>query len=177
MSNELNDKRVIDLDLKQSLEKVTLTMPLKKSRTAFAKELIIESLKNKENKSYQHKYIDQCLEAVVDEEGKRMFTEGMINGAFYYLNKDLTRYSLTKHKEEGRVYYKYTTDKDELELNNQYMSLTEQLYERLNETFEVSNKLKIELFASETAVNKHILELITRISNIELFMLKNQIKP
>lgn len=169
-------KNVVNFDESSTMEVVTLELPEGKTKTAYASDLIIHVLKEQQGVPMQHKYIIQALESVLDKKtGERMFTSGNINGAFNFLNKDLSKYNITKYRQNGGVYYKYTTDENELALNSEDINVTEQLLQSLNATFEIANKLKSELLMSNVTTTEEVIELIAKISDIELFVLRNHL--
>lgn len=160
---------------------VYLPLPEDMSRTPYAAQLIVKLLEENEGTGLQHKEIITVMEHVLNEQNpdRRLFTSGHINGAFNRLNKDLTGYNLVKYKgENGGVYYKYTTDDEEVaELEqSEFERNLDTLIERLNEVFDVSNQMKSNIIKNDEPIHVSLYEVLAKISELETVMLKVQIK-
>lgn len=143
------------------------------TKTQKAKELIIKELK--EYGVLQHKEIVKRLSNIEDEDtGKPFFTIGHINGAFVSLNKKLNDLNIIKYKKDGGVYYQYITE--DIDLNNvEKLSANtlNDLINKLRECFKSAHLLKNEILQGEFEKNDKILDLISKINELELFVLKN----
>lgn len=156
---------------------VYLPLPKDMSRTPYAAQLIVKLLEENEGVGLQHKEIIIVMEHVFNKENpeRRLFTNGHINGAFNRLNKNLTEYSLVKYKgENGGVYYKYTTNEDEVvELEqDEYDRSLDTLIQELNDVFDVANQIKSNIIKNDAPIHANLCEVLAKVSELETVILK-----
>lgn len=145
------------------------------SKTQRARELIVEELKSV-NEPLQHKEIIKRLNAVKDTAtGEPFFSNGNINGAFVSLNKYMRDLNVTKYKKDGGVYYEYITDATDIsKIEEANLSTLNGLLDNLKECFHAANLLKSEILSGEFEKNNEVLNLISKINDLEFFVLQNE---
>ncbi|MBN6889588.1 hypothetical protein ACUXCC_004892 [Cytobacillus horneckiae] len=144
------------------------------SKTQKARELIVEELKT--NQPLQHKEIIKRLNEVKEETtGKTFFSNGNINGAFVSLNKNMRDLNITKYRKDGGVYYEYITDTtDSSNIENANLTTLNELLDNLKECFNAANLLKSEILSGEFEKSDEVLNLISKINDLEFFVLQNE---
>ncbi|MFJ5762746.1 hypothetical protein ACIQAA_27180 [Neobacillus sp. NPDC093182] len=145
------------------------------SKTQKARELIVEELITT-GQPLQHKDIVKRLTEVKDETtGETFFSNGNINGAFVSLNKYMRELNVTKYKKDGGVYYEYITDTtDPSNIDELNLSTLNGLLDNLKECFNAANLLKSEILSGEFEKSDEVLNLISKINDLEFFVLQNE---
>lgn len=167
-----------------SFEKAYRTLPREKSKTSYASDLILELLKNEAENLVQHKYIVKALESVCDQKTEEpIFSIGNINGGFNLLNKNIYENNVFKERLDGGVFYCYTEDVFDLMASEVVQSTLEeesntelviqQIVRNLLSTFEMNNKLKKNILLSSEETTNQVIELVAKLSELEIFILKN----
>jgi hypothetical protein len=159
------------------IEKLSVNSLQEMSKTQKARELIVEELKNTKS-SLQHKEIVKRLNNVKDTTtGELFFSNGNINGAFVSLNKFMHDLNVTKYKKDGGVYYEYITeDTDPRNIEEGNLGTLNELLDNLKECFSTANLLKSEILSGEFEKSDEVLNLISKINDLEFFVLQNEMK-
>lgn len=163
-------------------------LPENTSKTAYACEMIVELLKAAGGNYIKHKIILGALNEIKDSEtNSRLFSDGNINSGFNALNKKLSKFNIVKSRLQGGVFYRYTEDKFELileEINSEDESIEKEKIDELKSdvlshlinAIDLNTNLKAKLLYHPDKVTEEILELSTKLADIEIFILKNREK-